>query len=376
MEKKFGNVTFKPVDLATVAQNVGRPDRSNCGTCHFYGGGGDGIKHGDLDSSLIDPGKTLDVHMDSQGLNFQCTSCHTTLEHQIAGRIYCIPAPAYHRIALPKDYGNRISCESCHSARPHEGTEKLNDHTDKVACQTCHIPTFARGGKATMMSWDWSNAGHFQSDGQPIVKKDESGNVTYHTKKGEMRWAEEVVPDYFWYNGKLTYLRIGESFGDRKTIEINHIQGDHNDPESRIFPFKIHRGRQVYDKVNKSLVVPHLFGKKGTGAYWADYDWVKSCEIGMRGHQDVKFSGDVDFIDTVMYWPISHMITPKEDSLSCDACHNKQGLLRNLAGFYMPGRDCCSILDVIGWGIVILTLLGVIIHGSVRVYCRKKGVTP
>jgi hypothetical protein len=225
-----------------------------------------------------------------------------------------------------------------------------------------------------LLSWDWSKAGQFQPDGKPIVKKDESGNVIYHTNKGEMRWAKEVVPDYFWYDGTLTYLRIGESFNDNNPVEINRIQGDSDDPKSRIFPFKIHRGRQVYDKVNKSLVVPHLFGKEGSGAYWAEYDWTKSCEAGMRARRDIPFSGETGFIDTVMYMPISHMIAPREDSLSCDACHSKQGLLRNLAGFYLPGRDCCSLLDIIGWSIVILTLLVAIIHGTVRVYCRKKGV--
>ncbi len=30
-------------------------DAANCGSCHFNGGGGDGVKHGDLDSSLNHP---------------------------------------------------------------------------------------------------------------------------------------------------------------------------------------------------------------------------------------------------------------------------------------------------------------------------------
>ena len=38
----------KRVDLVYVAQSVGMPSRFNCGTCHFYGGGGDAVKRGDL----------------------------------------------------------------------------------------------------------------------------------------------------------------------------------------------------------------------------------------------------------------------------------------------------------------------------------------
>lgn len=49
----------QPIQWSKVAQNVGLPARENCGGCHFYGGGGDGVKHGDLDSSLIHPSYDL-----------------------------------------------------------------------------------------------------------------------------------------------------------------------------------------------------------------------------------------------------------------------------------------------------------------------------
>ncbi len=38
------------------------PDRTNCGSCHFNGGGGNNVKHGDLDESLYNPTETTDVH--------------------------------------------------------------------------------------------------------------------------------------------------------------------------------------------------------------------------------------------------------------------------------------------------------------------------
>jgi hypothetical protein len=56
----------EPPDLAKVAQKVGKTSRDTCGACHFFGGGGDAVKHGDLDSSLKKPGKYLDVHMDAK----------------------------------------------------------------------------------------------------------------------------------------------------------------------------------------------------------------------------------------------------------------------------------------------------------------------
>ena len=47
---KSGKIV-KAVDLKKIAQSVSKTTRNNCGTCHFYGGGGDAVKHGDLDSS-------------------------------------------------------------------------------------------------------------------------------------------------------------------------------------------------------------------------------------------------------------------------------------------------------------------------------------
>ena len=54
---------WPPVDLLQVARNVGKTSRATYCACHFYGGGGDAVKHGDLDSSLTQPTRELDVHM-------------------------------------------------------------------------------------------------------------------------------------------------------------------------------------------------------------------------------------------------------------------------------------------------------------------------
>ena len=65
---------WKAPDLTAVAQHVGATSRKTCGACHFYGGGGDGVKHGDLDSSLTNPKRELDVHMGTDGLDFTCST--------------------------------------------------------------------------------------------------------------------------------------------------------------------------------------------------------------------------------------------------------------------------------------------------------------
>jgi len=78
------------VDLNYVAQNVGSPTRANCGVCHFWGGGGNNVKHGDLEIALLDATTDVDVHMGIDGEDMSCVDCHVTEKHQMAGKLYAL----------------------------------------------------------------------------------------------------------------------------------------------------------------------------------------------------------------------------------------------------------------------------------------------
>ncbi len=369
-DKMFLGKLFKAVDLNKVAQGVGLPKRNNCGACHFFGGGGDNVKHGDLSSAMANPDKSLDVHMDANGLNFACQDCHTTHGHNIAGRSYDIPAvPVGEKFHLPLNENSKIMCESCHTDKPHKTIAKLNDHTDKVACQTCHIPTFAKV-KATKMKWDWSKAGKMDENGKPLVIKDEHGHLKYHAKKGEFVYESNVKPEYYWFNGKIENYVLGDKIDPSKVVKINRLEGSYDDPNSKIWPFKVHRGRQAYDVENNILIIPKLFGKKGSGAFWAEFNWDKAFRKGME-YVGVDYSGKFDWVDTEMYWVISHQVAPKEQALQCSECHSKNGRLQNLAGFYMPGRDSSSLIDKLGLIAIIAAFAGVLFHSLGRIFARK-----
>ena len=89
----------------------------------------------------------------------------------------------------------------------------------------------------------------------------------------------------------------------------------------------------------------------------------------------LPFSGKVDFIKTQMSWPITHMVAPAEDAVDCNECHSKNGRLKDIDGIYIPGRDADIWLDRVGWGLALLTLIGVILHGLGRIisfYWRKR----
>ena len=290
------------LDLTVIAQSVGKPTRKNCGSCHFNGGGGTGVKHGDLDESLIEPDEETDFHMG--GLEFECTECHVTANHKIAGG-------GHGTIA---DGGELIWCENCHGDEPHE-KELLNKHYLSVACETCHIPSFART-ESTVMWWDWSKAGE-----EKDILKDENGNVIYNKKKGELKWEKNVTPEYYWFNGSGKYYSFGEIIDASKTVKLNKLNGDVKDPKAKISPFKVMRGKQPYDKVNNYLIIPKLYGENG---YWQTYDWVKASEEGMKA-VNLEFSGSVGFAETEMFWPINHMVMSSDKALKCTACHGKGG---------------------------------------------------
>jgi hypothetical protein len=68
-----------------------------------------------------------------------------------------------------------------------------------------------------------------------------------------------------------------------------------------------------------------------------------------------------------MYWPVNHMVSPKEESLQCTDCHNNtNSRLAGLTDFYMPARDQNSFVEFAGIAIILLSLAGIFIHSSVR----------
>ena len=358
----------KTSNLAKIAQNVGPTSRATCGSCHFKGGGGKAVKHGDLDPSMDAPDVFVDVHMDADGLNFSCSTCHTTDAHMVTGSRYTPNAKDSTGMDYPgkKNDTSRATCVSCHGDRPMKD-EKLNDHTDRVACQTCHIPHFARGDYASKMWWDWSQAGKMGNDGKPVSIFNEAGNEIYNSKKGDFVWEKDIVPEYRWFNGSIQYTLAQDKFDPSTIVDINKFQGDATDPNALIWPIKLMRGKQPYDVENNTFVIPHTTDKDG---YWKTFDWDSAIIKGMAA-ANLPYSGKFGFVETTMSWPLAHMVAPAKESLTCEDCHNKNGRLAKVEGMYLPGRDGNSLLDMGGFAILGLTFLGVGVHGALRLFFNK-----
>jgi octaheme c-type cytochrome (tetrathionate reductase family) len=295
------------LDLTRIAQNVGMPARANCGACHWFGGGGDAIKHGDLDSTLKDPPASHDVHMGGQ--DFNCQECHMTSGHKIAGSSTTCAVSE-----------GSVSCTDCHDERPHADEhpllKKLNDHYDSIACQTCHIPTFAKA-QPTLMFWDWSKAGKMMK-----VSQDDPYYITIHHKeKGLLIKRQNVKPVYAWYNGKHRRYLIGEPVNPDGVTYLNPPVGDIADSEAKITPYKLFSGIQPADAVYQHIIVPKLWG-----GFWKHFDWDRASRDGMKA-AGLKYSGKIKFVNTRMHWRLNHEIPPKGQALSCTNCHSPEGVM-------------------------------------------------
>ena len=107
-------------------------------------------------------------------------------------------------------------------------------------------------------------------------------------------------------------------------VELNRLSGSIDDESAKITPFKVMRGKQIYDSRNNYLIAPKLFGEDG---YWKTFNWDKASALGMA-ELDLEYSGKYGFIETEMYWPINHMVAPASQSLRCTACHSRNASKR------------------------------------------------
>lgn len=313
--KGIAGYPVEEVNLLVVAQSVAMPTRENCGGCHFKGGGGNAVKHGDLDETLYFPPENVDVHMGKH--DFLCTDCHQTENHDIKGR----------SISVSLDTNNQVYCTDCHNENLHTD-ERINAHIATVACQTCHIPAAATRD-ATKMYWDWSTAGSDEIE----------DNVhTYLKIKGTFVYTSNFIPEYHWYNGTVGRYFLGDVIDPTTTTPINLPGGDITDPIAKIWPFKVHRAKQPYDAVNNILLQPITYGK---GGFWNEFDWDKALRLGSE-IVGLDYSGSYDFAETEMYWTTTHMVPPAKDALTCDHCHGPEGRMDwEALGYYG---------DPIDWG--------------------------
>ena len=290
----------------TMVQNIQSPKRSNCLACHAKAGGGDGVKRGDLSLALVtntDP--NFDVHMNANGADLDCQSCHEFQKHRVIGRGSDI------RPTDDLDRGSEVSCLTCHAdkgtSNGHDN-RKINDHVARVACQTCHIPVYAK--VATEIHRDWRT----HHDGSPADGKSGPGHP--HTEK-----LSDLTPIYaFWNRTSDNYL-LGDNAnltydGIRDTYPTSRPVGDVTDTASKLYPFKYKTATQpIATDTNELIALDTLEYLKGSG------DITTSIENGLV-NMGLPINAPYEWIDTDTYQLLNHGIEPASRALTCNECHS------------------------------------------------------
>jgi octaheme c-type cytochrome (tetrathionate reductase family) len=315
-----GGAPDPSLNLAVIAQKVGRPSRQACGSCHFVSGGAPYTKHGDLEPVLADPPPDFDTHMGM--LKMGCQDCHSTTEHRIAGMSMSAPAVE-----------GRVRCEKCHGSSPHGVagvlSRHLDDHIRAVACETCHIP-FIANASPTLLRRDYSQAG------QDLPKRLDPHKMPLYDKKfGALSWGKNLVPTYLWYDGTRNASLAGDKIDPSSAVILNAPVGEKRNPAARIFPFQVHAAVQPYDTENKILAMPKLLD-----GYWTEFDWSKAIASGMK-QVGLPYSGKYGFVETKMYSSIHHEVSPAKRALGCADCHSTEAVTctrchKNAQGMDLP----------------------------------------
>ena len=167
----------------------------------------------------------------------------------------------------------------------------------------------------------------------------------------------------------MLYTLLGDRIDPSGVVPVNRFLGEPGTPGTRIWPVKVMRGKQPFDVESQTLVAPLTTTDKG---YWKTLNWDQAIDLGMKA-VDRPFSGKYGFVETEMTWPITHMVAPAQEALACAECHSKDGVLGDLEGVYIPGRDANPWIDRIGVILVLLTLAGVLGHGAARFLMSRKG---
>lgn len=277
--------TLSPDSLLHAARTVGKPTAQNCRLCH------------DNQCGLIPNKKLLppfDVHIDRYG--FTCQRCHSSA----GGHNFQRKRTA----STPEDVNT--GCGSCHTMRPHD-LSRLNQHATLIGCQTCHIPEYGRI-QPRVISWNWLLS-------EEIITTYQQGNKIL--TQGGFTLAQYVTPLYSWDNGaKVVYARGGKIQPSQTTV----LQGpEPRTPESRIMPFSVQYGVQLYDRKYRYLISPQLPLEH---APFFTSSWETTIREGMHKVK-LPYSGQYGCITTVSFTRINHGVVPANQALDCMDCHNK-----------------------------------------------------
>ena len=295
-----GQLRFVPdtaamgVSVMQAAVDITPPSTDSCLDCHTGAGGGNNFKRGDIDEAQRSPSASLDVHLASAasgGAGLTCISCHTTVDHRMAGRGTDL---------RPRDLPDPMGCDDCHAARPHSN-RRLDDHAARVSCTVCHIPEFARDAPTDM---------HRDYSAPPEV------HPTKRLYEPHMMMQAHVTPDYRFFNGQSAFYEFGApTVSDSDGLVVmSEPLGSIDDAGAKIHAFKRHRATQPMEPGAGGRLLPLKIGLlfQNGDTDGAIEQGAIAVGWGYTGHE---------YAETVRWMGLYHQVAPSSEALGCSDCH-------------------------------------------------------
>ena len=287
-------------DLVGVARAVGRPTPRNCTGCHFAdcglapktekGRGGSGL---------------ADVHLRATGPAFTCQTCH------LSGSGH----------AISRQMKGGEGCASCHTA-PH-ALELLNQHSRTISCQACHIPAYAKDAPV-LIAWNWLMTGKTNT----VFRAGSGAGRQLHDQNGFWS-ASDIEPVYRWDDTTDQAYTRGQKIQPQELTVLQ--QPAEKSASSRLAPFRVLYGTQLYDSKYRYLISPQLQAE-GEVLFPAG-DWETIARKGMEA-MVLPFSGQYGLAATATYRRINHGVAPAAQALDCLDCHGTAGRMQwKMLGF-------------------------------------------
>ena len=272
------------------------PTRGACVNCHSYAGGGCNNKRGDLEEEHRNPGSaSFDVHMAPKsvgGAGLSCVDCHITRNHRVSGRGVDL---------RPTDLDIPVRCTNCHSQRPHNNNT-IDKHTARVDCTVCHIPEFAKVASTDMVR-DYS--------------KPPTLDPARQLYDPNMERASNVKPEIAFWNGTSEFYQFGSqaTLDSSARVLMAGPLGDINDGAAKLFAFKHHLAVLPHDPVSGRILPMKM------GILFQSGDVDRAITVGVS-ELGWSLPQGYDFIGAERYMGIFHEVSPANDALGCNDCHN------------------------------------------------------
>ncbi|MGL1902195.1 MAG: cytochrome b/b6 domain-containing protein [Fibrobacterales bacterium] len=376
-----------PQTAPSQTTTITRPRTEHCQQCHtndnvyskksgrFYSG------KKVSESNFNIPGKSQinhawDIHAE-RGLN--CNDCHFSTNNPVFLRKEDTSKPSHlefdprrpdigeflkrpsHKLAFTA--GERYDCTYCHTGE-HSGIwkDRSDIHFKKLECQSCHTPTIKSPLLDTINNTIRSNNAPVK-----IFKNVDTKGVI--TPFRPMLYKTNIKSAYKPYNNITEFYFYATT--QKKRV-----------PDSVIAQISLEHSTEIHNylDLNKDGWVTGNEQGPASGVY---FDFMKT-QLLEQGYSGIIVKKNYSFHH------IAHnTVTAEYATKQCSECHSSQnafstilvsqGPTDSLSSFscsednlYIFGRECSSTVNLIGILTIIAVLIGIILHGGLRVIIRIK----